>query len=150
MKKHAILTGALFLTLIVAAPGFAGDDELLVLTTDRDAVVHNLLTTLSGCDPAASRDAAYLLGEGKCAEAVIPLMRMLHDGDEQCRVVAALALARIGDRRGAYAVRQAARFDGSERVRTLAAWYYEQYVKAGTFAFVPSGTPTSGGIAGRE
>jgi hypothetical protein len=136
--------------LAMAAPALAGDEELLVLTADRDAVVQSLLTKLSGCDPAVSRNAAYLLGEGKCTEAVIPLMRMLHDGEEQCRVIAALALARIGDGRGTYAVRQTARFDASPRVRTLAAWYYEQYVKPGTFAFVASGAPASGGYAGRE
>ena len=150
MKKPTFVAGSLLLALLAAAPAFAGDDELLVLTADREAVVQGLMTKLAGCDPAASQEAAFLLGEGKCTEAVVPLLRMLHDGEEQCRVVAALALTRIGDRRGTYAVRQAARFDESARVRTLAAWYYEQYVKPGSFAFVSSDAPASGGFAGRE
>lgn len=150
MNKLTTTLGALLLTLIVAAPAFAGDDELLALSADREAVVQTLVARLSGCEPGTMQDAAYRLGEAKCREAVIPLLRMLHDGQEECRVVAALALARIGDARGTFAVKQAARFDESARVRTLSAWYYEQYVKPGTFAFVSSDAPASGGIAGKE
>ncbi len=63
-------------------------------------------------------------------------MAMLHDGVESSRVVAALALSRIGDARGIYAVKQAAKFDESQRVQKLAAWYYNQYAVPGTFEFV--------------
>jgi hypothetical protein len=63
-------------------------------------------------------------------------MAMLHEGTESSRVVAALALTRIGDARGIYAVKQAAKFDPSERVQKLAAWYYNQYAVPGSFDFV--------------
>ncbi len=95
-------------------------------------------------DNAGLRDcAACRLGEMKCAAAVIPLMDMLHTGNtERSRIVAALALSRIGDARGTYAVKRAARFDPSARVRLLAAWFYEQYVSPGTYTFIPSGPPS--------
>jgi hypothetical protein len=53
------------------------------------------------------------------------------------RIVAALALCRIGDGRGTFAVRQAAKFDDSNQVRNACAFFYNQYVEAGSFAFIP-------------
>jgi hypothetical protein len=62
---------------------------------------------------------------------------MLHNGEEEsARIVAALALCRIGDSRGLFAVKRAATFDPSERVRTSCAWFYEEYVQPGSFRFV--------------
>lgn len=136
MKGATVMLRALVLTAAVAAPAMAGIEEELALSTDRDAVVTKLVSRLSSSDPCAMQEAAFALGEARAKEAVIPLMRMLHDGEESCRVVAALALSRIGDARGAFAVKQAARFDESQKVRTLAAWYYEQYVQSGTYKFV--------------
>jgi hypothetical protein len=74
---------------------------------------------------------------------------MLHEGEEECRVVAALALCRIGDARGTFAVKQAVRFDKSERVQKLAAWFYDQYVKPGTYQFVSVDAAQSAPVAGR-
>jgi hypothetical protein len=66
-------------------------------------------------------------------------MDVLHrDGDESSRIVAALALCRRGDARGTYAVKRAATFDRSEKVRTVAAWFYTTYVKEGSFEFEPA------------
>jgi HEAT repeat protein len=119
-----------------AVPALAGIEEELSQSTDREAVVKKLVSRLNSSDPCEMQEAAFVLGEARAKEAVIPLMRMLHDGEESCRIVAALALSRIGDGRGAFAVKQAARFDESQKVRTLAAWYYEQYVQPGTYKFV--------------
>ncbi len=64
-------------------------------------------------------------------------MQMLrNEEDESSRIIAALSLCRIGDPRGVYAVKGAAKFDDSEKVRTLCAWFYNQYVKPGSFEFV--------------
>jgi len=78
-----------------------------------------------------------MLGEQKVTRAVVPLMNMLHSDDEESsRIVAALSLCRIGEARGVYAVRQAAKFDKSERVQRVCAWFYNEYVQPGSFAFV--------------
>jgi hypothetical protein len=80
----------------------------------------------------------FSLGEMRSDRAVIPLMKVLHEGQtDQERIVAALALCLIGDGRGEYAVKRAARFDDSDRVRQTAAWFYNEYVRDGTFKFVP-------------
>jgi HEAT repeat protein len=129
--------------------GFAvmtyGQDEPEVITArDRDASIQTLLTRVCSENATERYAAAFALGEGRIGEAVVPLLKMLHNGTEQCRIVAALSLCRLGDERGIYAVRQSALMDESPKVRALSAFYYNEYVKEGTFAFVltPKSTPT--------
>ena len=97
----------------------------------------NLMNGLASQNRGLKESAAFMLGEEKATRAVVPLMQMLRGGEEESsRIVAALSLCRIGDPRGVYAVKQAAKFDESERVRTLCAWFYNQYVQPGSFEFV--------------
>ena len=52
--------------------------------------------------------SAYFLGEFKCDEAVIPLMKILKsDDNEESRIMSALSLLKIGDSRGIFAIKQA-------------------------------------------
>ncbi len=79
---------------------------------------------------------SYFLGEMKSELAVIPLMRELKNcTDEECRIAAALALVKIGDARGVYAVKRAATFDESKRVRDLCWKFYMSTVKPGAVRF---------------
>ena len=127
---------------------------LLVMSTvahaDKAAVVKpskglilaetNLLLALE-CEMCGVKEsAAFTLGDLKCDRAVIPLMRMLKNAElENHRIIAALSLCKIGDARGVFAVKQAVRFDDSERVRRACAWFYNEYVQPGTFRFVAKG-----------
>lgn len=71
--------------------------------------------------------SANLLGNLKMDKAVIPLMRLLRNSsDDAERISAAQALAKIGDARGLFAVKKAAEYDKSERVRNLCAKFYIQ------------------------
>ena len=55
-------------------------------------------------------------------KAVIPMMRILRNHDDQnVRVMAAMLLQQIGDGRGTWAVKEAARFDDSKLVRHVCA-----------------------------
>ena len=98
----------------------------------------NLLEGLT-CDNCGVRaSAAYVLGDLKSTRAVIPLMAILHSSDDEtARMVAGLSLCKIGDARGIYAVKRAATYDSSERLRNIFAWYYNQYVQEGTFVPIP-------------
>jgi DNA-binding transcriptional LysR family regulator len=120
----------------------AQDREEAVLLGQGALVTEELLRKLAACDRCTKEQAAYLLGESKCTKAVIPLMSMLRNGEESGRVVAALALCRIGDARGTFAVKRAATFDESAKVRRLCAWYYDQYVEMGSFAFFAAEPPS--------
>jgi hypothetical protein len=130
------------LVVVVCLAGVAGQ----VMATDKvqvtprvtkELIAINLLNGLASDNKGVRESSAFMLGEERVIRAVVPLMKILRDGeDESSRIVAALSLCRIGDPRGVYAVRQAARFDDSERVRTLSAWFYNQYVKPGSFDFI--------------
>jgi HEAT repeat protein len=142
MKRSQLMYFVLGLLALSAGLAVAGEEEMIALSVDRDATVARLLSKMNNCSSKEMQSLACTLGDGKVTEAVIPLLRMLHDGTEDCRIAAALALSRIGDARGTFAVRQAARLDNSPRVRLVAAWFYETYVRAGSFAFVTEQQPS--------
>jgi len=80
--------------------------------------------------------STLFLGEMKSDEAVIPLMRVLKScDDEACRIAAALSLTKIGDSRGIFAVKKAAIYDESPRVRDLCWKFYMTTVKEGAVRF---------------
>ena len=133
MKTTIRLFALVAMLAAVTVSGVAGDDQKP--TYDYNAAEQNLLVGLASDNQGLRESSAFMLGEIGSSKAVIPLMAMLHDGPESSRVVAALALSRIGDARGVYAVKQAAKFDPSERVQKLAAWYYNEYAVPGSFAF---------------
>jgi hypothetical protein len=143
MKALALFFVAAFLMLAVAAN--AQDVRKEIGAAKFDQAVANLLAALDTKNPGLMRSAIYRLGEFKAEKAVIPLMAVLHNnGDEKTRIAAAYALCKIGAGVGTYAVKQAVRFDDSEKVKMQAAWYYNLLVTEGTFAFIP--TETNGTI----
>ncbi len=147
MRKIALVAG---LCCFLVAAASAGDPpDLETVLASPPGIEKGLLEKLAGCDSCARAEAAFLLGCRKCPEAVIPLMGMLHSGtSEQCRIVAALSLCLLGDKRGTYAVKRAATFDPSPKVRTLCAWFYDRYFQTGSFAFVTQG-PVPQNLAAR-
>jgi hypothetical protein len=129
--------GVVLMLCLLAVPAFAGEDDDEALLAGAKKVEALLLKKFGDCSQEERQRVAFLLGSRQVKEAVIPLMRMLHEGStEKCRMVAALSLCLLGDERGTYAVRRAASFDQSQTVRIHCAYYYNEYVKAGSFAFV--------------
>ena len=130
---------AVLLVLTIATPAFSQESDDIALLAGRDQAMTSLLEKLRSCDKCDRDKAAFLLGEGRFTEAVIPLMKMLHEcPDETSRIVAALALCRMKEPRGTWAVKRAVTFDESSKVRILCAWFYDQYVQPGTYSFVPA------------
>ena len=87
----------------------------------------SLIQGVSSNNAGLMVSSANLLGDLKIDNAVIPLMKMLRNSeDEGMRISAAQALVKIGDSRGIFAVKKAAEFDKSERVRNLCATFYFQ------------------------
>jgi hypothetical protein len=143
MDRIARITVAIVALIAVALPATAGGKDRKSEDC-RCNTVASLLVGIQSDNQGLRESAAFVLGEIRCAKAVIPLMRMLHEErSESARVAAALALSLIGDPRGAYAVRRAVTFDESSRVRLLCAYFYNEYVHPQTFAFVPSGPAVS-------
>ena len=118
--KCCIVAG---LIVAVSLPALATDKVQVAPKVTKDLIVTNLMNGLTSQNRGLKESAAFMLGEEKAIRAVVPLMQMLRGGQEESsRIVAALSLCRIGDPRGVYAVKQAAKFDESDRVRTLCAW----------------------------
>ena len=126
MKKN-ILTLAVSLLLISAVSLYAATPE----TTGNEnkitkEVIDNLLVGLHSDNLGLRLSCAYYLGEYNAGEAVIPLMRLLHnDKTDEGRIVAALSLMKISSDKAHFAVKQAGRMDDSERVRKLCSRFYE-------------------------
>jgi HEAT repeat protein len=90
----------------------------------------SLLEGLSSENLGLRTSCAYMLGELKVSEAIIPLMKVLRDDEnEQARISSALALYKIGTPLSINAVKQAIKFDESERVSKLAANFYNNYLR---------------------
>ncbi len=97
--------------------------------TNKGAVVKSLLTGINSDNYGLRTSSAYLLGELNILEAVIPLMRMLRNEiHDEARIMAALSLYKLADSRGIFAIKQAIRFDDSERVRRICEKLYAAYV----------------------
>lgn len=91
--------------------------------------VESLLEGISSDNRGLKTSSAFLLGEFELNEGVIPLMRILKsDPDEDARIMAALSLIKIKDGRGLFAVKQAERFDESERVRKLCRKFFNNHL----------------------
>ena len=94
----------------------------------KDAVLKSLLMGVNSENYGLRTSSAYMLGELEFLESVIPLMKMLrNEENEEARIMAAVSLFKIGDARGIFAVKQAIRFDDSERVRKMCEKIYNTF-----------------------
>jgi len=124
----------LFVTLISFST-FAENNQVDKI---KDSAVESLIMGVNSDNFGLRTSAAYMLGELKCEKGVIPLMRMLKSEErEDARIVAALALLKIGNAKGIFAIKQAIKFDDSERVRRLCANFYHSFLeKSAVIEFV--------------
>jgi len=120
---------ALILTLAIVSTSFSAGNPKATLEIKQNTV-SSLLIGLNSSNLGLKSSSAYMLGELKVTSAVIPLMRILHENEnEDLRIAAALALYKIGTPLAINAVKQSVRFDNSERVCKLCASFYNEYQK---------------------
>lgn len=114
------------LSLFVLQPqNFAGDKISQEKKKIDKEVILNLLEGVNSDNYGLRLSSAFFLGEYKASEAIIPLMKMLHDEKtEEARIVAALSLMKIGSDKAVYAVKEASSLDNSQRVRRLCTLFY--------------------------
>ncbi len=134
MKRFAMVGAAMLLCVLLAATASARPPVEPKAGHLQELTEKTLLNGLNCENCGVRASAAYMLGDLKIESAVIPLMSILKGApDEKGRIIAALSLCKIGDARGLFAVKRAAAFDESEHVRLVCSWYYNEYVKPGTF-----------------
>ncbi len=88
-----------------------------------------LLSAIESDNLGLSISSIQILGELNSNDAVLPLMKLLHNSENlETRIAASLALYKIGDKRGIYALKMAAKHDNSDRVRKMCSNFYTQYL----------------------
>lgn len=124
MYKWTItLTGLVLFFFVMTSYGL--DKSALENMETKKAAVKNLLIGLQSDNYGLRTSSAFMLGEIKAEEAVLPLMHMLTtEKSEDARIVAALALYKIDNPKGIFAVKQAIKFDESGRVRKMCTNFY--------------------------
>lgn len=128
MKKIVYILSLILITASFNTSVFAGENPKEKSRITLDGIEKNLLSGVKSENSGLKTSSAYFLGEIKSENAVIPLMGMLHNEiDEGNRLMAALSLFKIGTQKSIYAVKQAAKFDKSERVRRICALFYNVY-----------------------
>jgi|OpeIllAssembly_1097287.scaffolds.fasta_scaffold800264_1 HEAT repeat protein len=129
MKRSALVIVILMLAVSLTAVANEGVEKSNAQPAfKKEAVEANLLTGVQSANFGLRTSAAAMLGDLKSSQAVIPLMRMLRtESDERARVVAALALYKIGDPVGIYAVKMTGVLDDNARVRKLCALFYSAF-----------------------
>ena len=95
-----------------------------------DNTVETLIMGLESDNAGLMSSSAYMIGELQLDQAMIQLLRVLrNENNEDLRIAAALALYKIGSPIAIYAVKQASKFDESERVSKHCASFYNEYRK---------------------
>jgi HEAT repeat protein len=140
MKRSLLFLVAIAVTVALATPAIGADKDEMC----KSQTVASLLMAIRSDNEGLRESAAFILGEMKCTRAVVPLMQILHDAEkESTRIIAALALSRIGEERGAYAVKQAVKYDVSRHVQVLCAYFYNEYVSPDSFGFIQADNPAN-------
>jgi len=97
----------------------------------KESAINSLLTGVESENLGLKTSSALMLANIDCPKAVIPLLKMLKsDPNEQARMTAAYALYQLNDKRGLFAIRQAVRFDDSEKVKRLCLMLYKESIRA--------------------
>jgi HEAT repeat protein len=128
MKKTLIIFVVLLAALLINS-AFAKNPLKNLSETKRIAAIENLMVGLKSDNQGLKNSSVFLLGELKADKSVIPLMKLLKSSEnEDTRILAALSLLKIGDQRGIYAIKQAIKFDDSERVSKTCKMFYHEYL----------------------
>jgi hypothetical protein len=124
------LTALIFLLFLFTISAKASNKSSLS-NKSYDAAIVNLLEGLKSDNFGLKTASAFYLGELKSSEAVIPLMRLVSNDDEDIRVriMAALSLYKIGDGRGIYRLQRIAKFCEDCRLKDLSEKFYLSYMQ---------------------
>ena len=106
-------------------------------SSEKEACIKTLMQGLNTENLGLQAGCVYMLGEVCCDKSVVKLLDILHNGKtEELRILAALSLYKIGDTRGLFAIKQAIRFDDSERVSRMCEIFYKAHLKENTVQIV--------------
>ncbi len=107
-----------------------GYNNYAILTDEEyHQVEQNLLAGINSDNIGLQTSSAYFLGEMKSDRAMIPLLKLVQNGDtEEARIIAALSLYKIESKIGMYRLKYLAETDESELARRVFGRIYQKYV----------------------
>jgi len=130
MKTISGFFSILVCTFLITGSAIASSPEKTKSNISIERIEDNLLEGLKSDNLGLRISTAYYLGEYKTERAVMPLIKMLHsEKEESARIQAALSLIKIGNAKGAFMVKQAAKFDNSKRVRNFCTKFYNAFLR---------------------
>ncbi len=130
MTRFKSISVFLLLAFLVSSSAFAMQPQKKYRSTfDKKMIETNLLIGLNSDNRGLQISSANFLGEYKISKAVIPLMKVLKSSEcDELKVQAALALVKIGDPRGIFAVKQAIHYDKNSSVRRFCNIFYSAHL----------------------
>jgi HEAT repeat protein len=94
-----------------------------------DQIEDNMLKGIKSDNTGLQTSSAYFLGEMKSDRAMIPLLRLVQNGEtEEARIIAALSLYKIESNIGMYRLKYLAENDESELAKRVFDIIYKKYV----------------------
>ena len=110
--------------------GTTGYNNYAILSDEQfHQVEQNLLAGIKSGNIGLQTNSAYFLGEMKSDLAMIPLLKLVRNGEtEEARIIAALSLYKIESNIGMYRLKHLAETDESELARQVFARIYQKYV----------------------
>jgi hypothetical protein len=116
-------------TLLLTAETFAiGPTYFASPRITKDVIEKCYLEGINSDNEGVRVSAATFLGYLKSEKAVLPLIKMMRDSDnDEARIIAALSLIRIGEEQGVYMVGRTALFNSSDRIKKIAEKFYNQF-----------------------
>jgi hypothetical protein len=105
-------------------------NDFSVFSEDKyDQIEDNMLKGIKSDNTGLQTSSAYFLGEMKSDRAMIPLLRLVRNGEtEEARIIAALSLYKIESKIGMYRLKYLAETDKSELARRVFGNIYKKYV----------------------
>ena len=130
MKSIKKIFTALSILIIFAAITFSQASEKAAGTSSKDtASEENYISELKSNNETSIVNSAYMLGEIKSKNAVIPLMDIFRkEKDDGTRLVAALSLLKIGDARGVFLVKRSMELEENDGVTIILQHLYNDYI----------------------
>lgn len=128
MKKFWLVCVVLIAVILFSANMYSQPVPKRLIQMNETQITENLLTGMNSCNKGLCASCVYMIGDLCCKKGVIKLMSLLHNAEcEEIRILAALSLCKIGDSRGIFAVKRAAVYDESERVKRLCGIFYKAF-----------------------
>ena len=128
--KAKFFSSLLILSLLLFTGfSFADVNKTTPKANTYETIELNRLIGLASDNEGLRVSCAYNLGEMKSEKAVIPLMKLLREGNTlEERVIAALSLVKIGNVQGVYLVSRLSKFCECEKTRRMCERFYTGYL----------------------